>query len=76
MGEKTPWIRPTFSHLDMVGGPNPVVVYKGNILQSLNCNVIDMPLGKRPPGERGFLMGPGNKQQIGAWIILGGKWEI
>ena len=31
------------SHLDMVGGPNPVVVYKGNILQSLNCNVIDMP---------------------------------
>ena len=60
----------------MVGGPNPVVVYKGNILRFLNCNVIDMPWGKRPPGEKGFLLGPGNKQQIGAWIIFGGKWEI
>ena len=60
----------------MVGGPNPVVVYKGNILLFLNCNVIDMPWGKRPPGEKGFLLGPGNKQQIGAWIIFGGKWEI
>ena len=60
----------------MVDGPNPVVVYKGNILQSLNCNVIDMPWGERPPGEKGFLLGPGNKQQIGAWIIFGGKWEI
>ena len=49
----------------MVGGPNSVVVYKGNILQSLNCNVIDMPWGERPPGEKGFLLGPGNKQQIG-----------
>ena len=60
----------------MVGGPHPVVVYKGIILRSLNCNVIDMPLGKRPPGEKGFLMGPEYKQQIGAWIIFGGKWEI
>ena len=60
----------------MVGGPNPVVVYKANILQSLNCNVIDMPWGKRPPGEKGFLLGPRIKQQIGAWIIFGGKWEI
>ena len=60
----------------MVGGPNLVVVYKGNILRFLNCNVIDMPWGKRPPGEKGFLLGPGNKQQIGAWIIFGGKWEI
>ena len=60
----------------MVGGPNPVVVNKGNILRFLNCNVIDMPWGKRPPGEKDFLLGPGNKQQIGAWIIFGGKWEI
>ena len=60
----------------MVGGPNPVVVYKGNILQSLNCNVIDMPWGERPPGEKGFPLEPGNKQQIGAWIIFGGKCEI
>ena len=60
----------------MVGGPNPVVVYKGNILRFLDCNIIDMPWGKRPPGEKGFLLGPGNKQQIGAWIIFGGKWEI
>ena len=60
----------------MVGGPNPVVVYKGNILRFLNCNVIVMPWGKRPPGEKGFLLGPGNKQQIGAWINFGGKWEI
>ena len=57
----------------MVGGRNPVVVYKGNILQSLHCNVIDMPWGKRPPGEKGFPLGPGKKQQIGAWIIFGGK---
>ena len=57
----------------MVGGPNPVVVYKENILQSLNCSVIDMPWGERPPGEKGFLLGSGNKQQKGAWIIFGGK---
>ena len=55
----------------MVGGPNPVVVYKGNILRFLNCNVIHMPWEKRPPGEKDFLLGPGNKQQIGAWIIFG-----
>ena len=60
----------------MVGGPNPVVVYKGNILRFLNCNVIDMPWGKRPTGEKGFLLEPGNKQKIGTWIIFGGKWEI
>ena len=68
--------RPTSHMLLTVGGPNPVVVYKANIVQSLNCNVIDMPWGKRPPGEKGFLLGPGNKQQIGAWIIFGCKWEI
>ena len=57
----------------MVGGPIPVVVYKGNILRFLNCIVIDIPWGKRPPGEKGFLLGPGDKQQIGAWRIFGGK---
>ena len=61
----------------MVGGPNPVVVYKEIILRSLNCIVIDMPGGKRPPREKGFLLGPENKQQIGAWIIfwVNGKFK-
>ena len=59
----------------MVGGPNPVVVYKGNILQSLNCNVIDMPWGGKTPWRKGFSLGPENKQQIGVWIIFGGKFK-
>ena len=58
------------------GGPRPVVVYKGNILRFLNCNIIDMPWGERPPKKKGFLLEPGNKQQIGAWKIFGGKWGI
>ena len=37
--------------------------------------MIDLPLGKRSPGEKGFLLGPRLNQQIGAWIMFGGLME-
>ena len=48
-------------------------VYNGNILQSLNIKIFHSPVGKRSPCEKGFLLGLGNNQQIGAWIIFGGS---
>ena len=53
-----------------VGGPKVGLVYKGNIIESLNIEIIDFPLGKSSPGEKGFLLGPGLNQLIGAWIMF------
>ena len=36
---------------------------------------MNLPLGKRSPGEKGFLLGPGLNQQIGAWIMFWGLME-
>ena len=55
-----------------VGGPKVGLVYKGNIIESLNIEIIDFPLGKSSPWEKGFLLGPGLNQQIGAWIMFWG----
>ena len=58
--------RPTCHIQVTVSGPKVGLVYKGNILQSLNILIIDLPLEKSSPWEKGFLLGPRNNQQIGA----------
>ena len=59
----------------MAGGPKVGLVYIVIILQSLNIQIIDFPLRKRSPWEKGFHLGQSNQQnnqQIGAWIMFWG----